>query len=278
MTTIADIVDLMEYLAPPELAETWDNVGLLVGDAGSEVKSVVLSVDATPRALALADAVQAELIITHHPVIFTPITSLNYNNPEQRALLDVIQKRRAIFSAHTNLDCAVGGVNDALMQALDLVPDATLSPSEVPYERPALSLSDDILPSVGPGLGRMATLEKPETRFRLATRVNHRLQTAGCLPNFDEDAPVNKVAVVGGSFSGELIDRLEAEHVDFLISGEIKHNHMLAMEQRGIAAVAAGHEATERVILHPLAQLLSTRFPDVRFAVNMGLDYNDLVF
>ncbi len=277
MTKVRDIMSTLEQLAPPPLAEPWDNCGLLIGDSSAKVSSVVLTLDITEATQALVETVNAELVITHHPVIFTPLTGINHDNPEQRLLLALIQQHRGVYSAHTNLDSALGGVNDALMDALEFKADATLIPSDLEFERADLSIVRAVDPRVTWGLGRISTLSEPQSRFAIAARVNNHLQTAGCFLNFDTDAAVNKVAVCGGSFDGGWIDRLVAERVDLLISGEIKHHDLLAMGMRGIGAIAAGHDCTERVILPSLAGALTEQFPDVKFAVDMGLNYNNIV-
>ncbi|MGI6545999.1 MAG: Nif3-like dinuclear metal center hexameric protein [Fastidiosipilaceae bacterium] len=277
MTKVRDIMDTLEQLAPPPLAESWDNCGLLIGNSSAEVGSVVLTLDITEATRALAETMDAELIITHHPVIFTPLTGINYDNPEQRLLLTLIQQRRSVYSAHTNLDSALGGVNDALMDALEFKADATLIPSDLEFERADLSIVRAVDPCVTWGLGRISTLSEPQLRFAIAARVNNHLRTAGCFLNFDTDAEVKRVAVCGGSFDGGWIDRLVAERVDLLISGEIKHHDLLAMKMRGIGAIAAGHDCTERVILPSLAGTLAEQFSDVKFAVDMGLNYNHIV-
>lgn len=278
MIKIHDIANAIDALAPQYLAEVWDNCGLLVGDPEMEVDSVVLSLDADRRAANLADEVGAQLIITHHPILFEPVNRINYSNPEQRMLLQLIHEKRAIFAAHTNLDNAVGGVNDALLAKLGYRSTSTLVPVEEAKPRADIALVNAVDKAVMPGAVRVAALPEPVNRRRLAAHINNQLQTAGCFLNYDTDAPVQKLAVSGGSFDGDWIDLLEEQGVDFLLSGEIKHHHMLALELRGISAMAAGHDATERIVLPPLANYLSETFPSVRFAVNMGLNYNNLVF
>lgn len=112
--TIADIINIMESIAPSRLAEEWDNAGLQVGQKDWPVKSVRIALDPSPEVVNDACKHNADLLITHHPLIFKPLKSVNFSTPAGSILHKAIQHGLAIFSAHTNLDNAFGGVNDVL--------------------------------------------------------------------------------------------------------------------------------------------------------------------
>lgn len=120
MTTVSDVLDFLEGCAPPELAESWDNVGLLCGDREAEVTSVLCALDATEDVIEEAIERGAQLVVAHHPAIFTSVSRVTTDDATGRVLRLAICHGISIICMHTNADCAVGGVNDALASALFL--------------------------------------------------------------------------------------------------------------------------------------------------------------
>ena len=118
--TVADIIRIMETLAPSRLAETWDNAGLQVGRKDWPVRRVWVALDPTPDVMAAASEKGADLLITHHPLIFKPLKSVDFSTPAGSIILMASQHQMAIFSAHTNLDNVAGGVNDVLASKIGL--------------------------------------------------------------------------------------------------------------------------------------------------------------
>ncbi len=118
---VAELVTLLESFAPPALAEEWDNVGLLTGRSDRAVTKVLLALDVTPEVVGQAVSVGAEMIISHHPLIFSPLKSLAETNWHTRMLAMIIKNELAVYSAHTNLDMATDGVNDVLAKKLSLL-------------------------------------------------------------------------------------------------------------------------------------------------------------
>lgn len=273
---IGDIASRIELLAPPAWASDWDPTGLAIGDRQTPVTSVVISLDCDSRAISLSLELGAELIVTHHPPIFEPLRSLTADTAAGAELLRLLRSGVAVYSAHTNLDAAVPGVSDQLACCLGLEVRETLVPLENAPAPPALS--EEGGSGVLPGFGRICETVPGLTRRDLILRVNQQLQTAGCIPNFDCDKAAGCIAVCGGSFDEGWIAPLIAGGVDTVVAGEIRHHVLVALRNHGIAAIAAGHEATERVILHPLATWLRTAFPALDLFVNEGLDYNQLIF
>lgn len=125
--TCADIVKMMDAIAPPSLAEDWDNPGLLLGDPAQEVTRVLLALDVTPPVVQEATNIGAQLIVAHHPVIFQPLKTLRADDPRGRLLTMLLRQGVAVFAAHTNLDAAAGGVNDVLAATLGLTDIELLS-------------------------------------------------------------------------------------------------------------------------------------------------------
>jgi dinuclear metal center YbgI/SA1388 family protein len=121
LITVNDIIGVMKKIAPPNLAEPWDNVGLQVGDPSWPVQRIWVALDPIPEVIQAAIKQNIDLIITHHPLLFHPLKSINLNKPESKIIADAISHQIAIYSAHTNLDKVTGGINDLLANKLEMI-------------------------------------------------------------------------------------------------------------------------------------------------------------
>jgi dinuclear metal center YbgI/SA1388 family protein len=126
MLTVAAVVDYLDRFAPPELAADWDNVGLLLGDRATEVRRAVTCLTLTSEVAAEAVADQAQLIVTHHPILFRAVKRLTAATPEGRTLLELARAGVAVYSPHTAFDNTPGGINDTLAGRLGLVDVSSL--------------------------------------------------------------------------------------------------------------------------------------------------------
>lgn len=269
MPTIAEVIRKIENIAPIALAESWDPVGLQTGGLDNEISSALICLDITGSAIARAKAARAELIITHHPLIFSPLKTVRSDIPEQQLLFDLIRHKIAVYSAHTNLDAAPGGVADCLAQAINL---------ETEEWQTVFLLKNDLFGFEAAGHGRFADLYQPVKLSALRAIVQDKLGSIGCRVNTDNDPMVSRVAVFPGSFSEEWIADLNLLDIDTVITGEAKHNVAIALANRGVSLIDAGHDVTERVVLKPLAERLKNELPQISFTVDMGLDYNKVAF
>lgn len=229
--TVQQVLTLMQRIAPPELACSWDNVGLLV-DAGRPVEGILTALDITPAVVREAASKGCTLIVAHHPVIFDPLKRIAAGDVP--ALL--LQSGISAICMHTNLDAAPGGVNDtlaALLQMRDTVPFAE-------------------------NCGRIGTLAQPATAAALAARCSETLHTR--CKYVEAARPVRTLAEVsgaGGSYLQEAIDR----GADCLVTGEAAHHIALLAKQKGVGLVVAGHWGTERPVALTLARLLAEALP-----------------
>lgn len=230
--TVRAIVDFLESRAPAAAAEDWDNPGLLVGSPEDPVSCVAVALDATPATLEAARAAGAQLLVTHHPVIFTPLRQLSRDSVPYRAAAAGI----AVLAAHTNLDKAAGGVNDTLAARLGL---------------------QAVCPAAD-GMTRIGLLPAAVSARTLADTAAARLHTA---VRVNGDRPVRRIAVCGGS-GGSLIPGLIGE-ADALITGEVRHHEWLAAEAAGLTVLEAGHYATEVPVVETLCTWLRERFPEL---------------
>ncbi len=275
--SVADIIFRVEQAAPPALAESWDHCGLQFGNPEERVTGVLLALDLTPEAIKKAEAMGANLILTHHPAIFSPLQTVRADLPLQADIYHCLRNGISVYSAHTNLDSVRGGVNDVLLAVLGYEATATLFPTEVYLPQAVIPLLPKLKADLPHGMVRLAEIDSID-RVRLVAHINHSLATTGAMLNFDSGGEVKYLAASGGSFSAAWIPALAEAKVDFLLSGEIKYHDLLTLARLGIAAAAAGHDTTERPVMQALAKYLRILFPELNFAVHEGFDYNKVVF
>ncbi len=229
---LQDILNFFEQKAPLCTAEEWDSVGLLVDCGHENIDAVAVALDATPDAIRFAQAQGAQLLITHHPIIFAPLRVLSANHPAAVALSCGV----SVLCLHTNLDKATGGVNDTLAALLGLQ-EVTVTPD---------------------GLCRVGTIA-PISTEQFAALCAQKLGTtvAVCGDNL-----IGRVAVCGGS-GGDYIPDL-AGSVDAFVTGEVKHHEFLAAQDSGLTVIAGGHFSTEYPVVNTLKTWLAAAFPDLK--------------
>lgn len=233
-----DIILFADRLAPFDTAEEWDNVGLLVGSDDTDISRVLLSLDVTPAVVQEAKKLGAQLIVSHHPVIFSPLLALRPDTAEYLlAKYDI-----AALCLHTNLDRADQGVNTALAAALGLDNTVFFSQDFLLIGEPERSCSaEDFAAFV------KERLRAPSVRFT--------------------EGKVSRVAISSGG-GGEGVELWEKYGFDAFVTGELKHHQYLYAVQHGIAAFDAGHFPTEDVVIAPLKELFDERFPEIEFIVS----------
>jgi dinuclear metal center YbgI/SA1388 family protein len=244
MLSVADVAQFLNEFAPQALAESWDNVGLLVGRPDASVKRLMTCLTVTPASAAEAIAERAELIVSHHPLMFQPINRLTSETSQGRLLLDLIGAGIAVFSPHTAFDSAAEGINQRLATGLKLRDIGVLVPRE---------------DGTG-GAGRFGTLDKPISIAELAARVKKLLAIDNAQAVGPLDQSVQSVAVACGS-AGEFVAPAKAAGCDSLVTGEVRFHTCLEAESLGVGLVLAGHFASERFAVEQLADVLAKQFP-----------------
>lgn len=248
MPKLSVITPILESFAPLELAEDWDNVGLLVGDSSWPVERVMTCLTMTPTTVREAVDGEANLIVAHHPLPFRPLSAITSSTTTGKLLLDLIAHRIAVYSPHTAFDSAQAGINQHLAIGLGL--------REI---QPFVAASAEE-PEVG--AGRCGLAGEPLTLSELAERSksflkSDRIQIVG---NHDQEiARVGIACGSGGSFLGKAI----AASCDALVTGEATYHICLEAEAQGVGLVLAGHFASERFALLTLADYLSDQINDV---------------
>lgn len=239
---IKDIIAGLNSHAPFSLAEPWDNVGLLLGDPGRKVSSLLIGLDPTCALIDEAIAIGADTVVTHHPLIFQPIPAINTAEPLGRIIEKALRHGIAIIACHTNLDSAANGVSDALGRALGLTDLQPLVPSPHASQ-----------PSQGMGrIGRYpegiaAPLFFGHLRRALGLDALH---IAGPLPE-----TVATVALCGGSGS-DLAAIAHQKGADLYLTAEVKHHIARWAEEHSFCLIDGTHYATERPAIDLLAEIL----------------------
>ena len=218
-------------------AEEWDNPGLLIGGLEDTVSRVLVALDVTPGAVDTAIALGADLILAHHPVIFAPLKALDSQSLPYRLSAAGI----GVISAHTNLDKAVGGVNDVLAELLGLQ-------------------NVQVLPN---GMCRMGELPEAIPANEFAKQVGTALNTVPRVN--DTDKALCNIAVCGGS-GGDFIPEI-AKVVDAFVTGEVRHHEWLLANELGLTVIEAGHYATENPVTEAMAAMLQQAFPTLTVTV-----------
>jgi len=248
--TLETVLPFLEEFAPLELAESWDNVGLLLGDRHQAVRRVMTCLTLTPDVADEALSRQVDLIVSHHPILFRPVQKLTTATSEGRMILNLIRSGVAVYSPHTAFDSARQGINQQLAEGLGLTEIRPLRPSP-------LAGFEDV------GGGRMGSLPEPVPfdtflgRIRTLLRVTH-LPMAG-----SRKSTISTVAVACGS-AGEFLSDAVTHGCDLFLTGETRFHTCLEAREKEITLVLAGHYATERSGVEQLADQLASRFPGIK--------------
>lgn len=240
--TVQNIFDFLNEKFPTDTACDFDNVGLLVGNPCAEVQKAVVALDCTPSAVNTAVSNGAQLIITHHPIIFNPLKQVLAGS----AVYEVIKNGISVISMHTNLDVGLGGVNDCLSSAL-MLNNVTKVAAEDGY----------IL-----NIGELTSPLHPEG---LALYIKEKL--GGAVKYFGADKEIKRVLLCSGS-GGSYLSEVSKHNCDALITADVKHNQFLDAQRLGVSLFDAGHFDTEDVVTEPLRQLLQAEFPDIIFTAD----------
>ncbi len=251
--TVRDILSAMDVIAPFRLTMDFDNTGLLIGDPEQEVTSVVMALDCTDKVLAVAKDKNAQLIITHHPVIFHGIKKVCADSVVWQAVRNNI----SVISAHTNLDIAQGGVNDCLAQHIGLANLRGLTPAGESVDAEG-NVSRETL-------GRVGELYESLSAKELAQNIKDALGDT-VIRYTDGGAPIKTVAVCGGAGDSELESAVSCG-AQALVTGEVAHHIFIEAAHRGITLIEAGHFHTEDVVLDTLCEKLMKQFPEISFSV-----------
>lgn len=232
--------------APLWLAEEWDNVGLIVGDRATPVSRIMTCLTLTPDVVAEAVGSRAELIVSHHPMPFRPVSKVTADQTVGRLLLQLAAAGIAVYSPHTALDSAANGINQMWADQLSLSDVQPLRPSQRD-------------PTVGSG--RFGRTEKTSVQ-QLMNRCGPLIGKA--IPRLigDPKKDAGKVAIACGS-GGSFVDVAVRRGCQTLVTGEATFHQCLDARTAGVSLVLLGHYQSERFAVERAAEWLGTKFPEL---------------
>lgn len=234
-----DIMWFMEDLAPAGYAEEWDNPGLNIGDPDADVKKIIVALDATEDVIDEAIEKGADMIVTHHPLLFHAVKKINYDRPDGRKIIKLIKNNINMFAAHTNLDAAKGGTNDVLAEMIGLKNLTVLSEG-----------CED-----GIGIGKIGYFEGDMTLGMLSVKIKEALGLDAVRVIGNLSSKVEKAALCTGA-GGEFMDDAVREGCDVFITSDIRYHEAMDAVDKKIALIDATHYATENIIVPVIAQYL----------------------
>ena len=241
--TVGEVWKYLDGVAPKKYAEGFDNVGLLIGDENAEVTGVCCCLDITHSVINEAVEKGANLIVTHHPVIFDALKNI----PAWSPVAALMRRDIAVIAMHTNFDIAEGGVNDTLIELLEWERGDTL----------------EVTQSDGRGFVAVCDIQLEFTPQMLAEYCKEKLFLGGVRYSRISRS-VKRVAVCCGAGIDRTIMQLARERgCDAIISGDIKHNFWIEAENCGLTLIDAGHFGTEKAAAHKLAKLVTAEFSSV---------------
>ncbi len=245
--TIAEMIEILEELAPARLAETWDNPGLQVGQEDWPVKKVWVALDPLPEVVSAACDQHVDLLITHHPLIFKPLKKIDFSSPVGRMILLSARYSLAVYSAHTNLDSVAGGINDRLVSRIGL--------------QGAGVLGEERVSGSGEGLGRVGRLSEKMILSDLVGMIKQRLNLDRIRWSGDPLLPVERVAVCSGS-GGGMMESFFASGAQVFITGDLRYHDGREAQARGLGLVDIGHFGSEHLITRILSEQLAEKLTE----------------
>ncbi len=253
MLRLSEIIEELERFAPPELKEPWDNVGLMVGDRSQKIEKVYVCLDLTTENVRNAIDFGANLIVSHHPLIFKPISSVTEDNPVASMIRRAIRHDVAIYSMHTNFDKTDGGMNDLLAQKLGLENIRSFTDEECVDEN-GVPFSP---------IGRIGNLEIPMTLEDFARYTKSLLGCTALKYSGDLYEDIRTVALCSGSGGREGMYAAYRSGADVYLTADLKHDMAVTAYELGLNMIDAGHFETENIICEFLTEFFETHFPEL---------------
>lgn len=239
----SEIINIMEEYASPNLAENWDNVGLMVGDRDSYINKILVALDIDDYVIDEAIEKKCEMIITHHPFIFKGVKSIDASDVIGSRIIKLIRNNICVFSSHTNLDIAKNGTNDTFAKLLNLKNIDNLFDKE----------NSDI------GLGRIGFLQKKITLLELVNNVKEILKLDNLVICGDLDTKVEKIGICTGSGADvEFILQALSKNCDVYITGDIKYHNSQVAKDLGLCLIDATHYASEAIIIPTICDYINS--------------------
>jgi dinuclear metal center YbgI/SA1388 family protein len=255
MNTVQEIYECLCQWAPIESMEPWDNCGFQIGRREAAVNTILVALDITPAVIDEAVRLGAELIVSHHPLVWRKMGFITDESVQGQRVLALLRQNIAAICMHTPLDMAPGGVDDTLCAALGLQPEGKLAEGK---------------------FGRISTLPAPMTLREFLPLVKQKLGANG-LQFVDGGRPVRKIATGCGACGDYVIDAAKAG-CDTFITSDLKYSDFLDGQALGLNLIDAGHFPTENAIVPVICQRLRDAFPDLTVRQSESMAQPDQYF
>ena len=255
---VKDIIAVIEEFAPLSIQEGWDNSGLCVGSPEDEVTSALFALDCTEQLVDEAVACGADMIITHHPLIFSGLKKISPEDQVGAAVIKAIKNGIAIYAAHTNADKVIAGVSGAMAAKLGLC-DVRI-------------LDED---GEGTGLGVVGDLSQPLTADEAVALVKEKFGLKMLKASSPSDGLISRVAMCGGS-GGSLIGAARRSGAQLYISGDISYHNFFTPE--GFMIMDIGHYESEIEIVNILFSLIMKKIPTFAVRITQNINSNPIYY
>jgi dinuclear metal center YbgI/SA1388 family protein len=255
---VKDVTQVIEGFAPLSIQEKWDNSGLCIGSPDAPVSSVLFGLDCTPELVDEAIECGADMIVTHHPLIFSGLKKISPDDMVGEAVFKAIKAGISIYAAHTNADKVIAGVSGAMAAKLGL--------------QNVEILSED---GEGTGLGVVGDLVEPMTAQQMVEMVKDRFALKTVKASKPVDGMITRVAMCGGS-GGSLIGAAKAAGAQLYISGDISYHNFFTSE--GFMLMDIGHYESEIEIVDILFSLVKKNFPTFAVRITQNMHSNPIYY
>ena len=255
---VKEIINAIEEFAPLSIQEGWDNSGLCVGSPEDEVTSVLLGLDCTPELVDEAVACGADMIVTHHPLIFKGVKRISPEDQTGEAIIKAVRAGISIYAAHTSADKVLAGVSGAMAARLGLE-DVRI-------------LEED---GEGTGLGVVGDLAEPLTAMEAVALVKDRFSLKSLRTSRPVEGKITRVAMCGGS-GGSLIGAARKAGADLYLSGDISYHNFFT--ENGFMIMDIGHYESEIEIVDILFSLIKKNFPTFAVRITQNINSNPIYY
>lgn len=262
-TTVDDIVGVVEQIAPLALAEQWDNCGLQVGSLSQQVKKVWVALDPLLPVVDAAADQGIDLIITHHPLLFRSVKSIDLESAIGKVIAIAVEHRIALYAAHTNLDSAHHGINTRLADLMGLSGLEPLLPVDVDSRH-----APDRVEAPQTGLGRIGWIDPAQTVGELVESIKRCLNLTSVRIAGDTHLKVRQAAVCSGAGSS-LMEAFLTSDAQVYISGDLRYHDARAAEEAGRALIDVGHFASEQIVIDSLVDQLRQAAINAKWGVSI---------
>lgn len=257
MIKVKNVMDYMEKIAPRYLKEDFDNVGLMVGDKTGIVKRVLFALDCTLEVIEEAKQLNVDLIITHHPLIFSRPKSITTDTLQGKKIIELIKNNINLFSSHTNLDSVEGGLNQTIVEMLGFESNEILERNKVSACKNA-------------GLGRMIRLDEEINISELIDKVKRSLNINSLRVVYGNEK-VKSIAVINGS-GQSFFNKALNEGADCIITGDTTYHFALDYKEMGISIIDTGHFSSEWLVFLKTMEKVKEEFKEIEFITSIKVE------